>query len=134
MVVIDSINGYLHAMPQEHHLLLQLHELLAYLSSMGVITILVSAQLGLIGTMTSSVDISYLADSVVLLRYYEGEGEIRQVISVLKKRTGNHERTIRPLKMTGKGLNIGEPMRGYRGVLTGVPQERPTAAGTGQVA
>lgn len=130
VVVIDSLNGYLNAMPEEQHMMLQLHELLAYLASMDVITVMVSAQLGLIGTMTSSVDVSYLADSVVLLRYFEAGGEVRQAISVLKKRTGGHERTIRPLQLTSHGFRIGEPLRDFRGVLTGVPQER-TAADTG---
>ncbi len=124
VVVIDSLNGYLNAMPEENHMLLQLHELLAYLASKGVVTLLVSAQLGLIGSMTSSVDVSYLADSVVLLRYFEADGEVRQAISVLKKRTGNHERTIRPLRLTSSGPEIGEPLRNFRGVLTGVPHER----------
>ena len=124
VVIIDSLNGYLNAMPGEQHMLLQLHDLLAYLGSLGVITILVSAQLGLIGSMSSAVDVSYLADSVVLLRYYEAEGEVRQAISVLKQRTGAHERTIRPFAMSSKGFEIGEPLRELRGVLTGVPQER----------
>ncbi|MES2857874.1 MAG: ATPase domain-containing protein [Pseudomonadota bacterium] len=132
VVVIDSLNGYLNAMPQENHMLLQLHELLAYLGSMGVVTILVSAQLGLIGSMTSSVDVSYLADSVVLLRYFEAQGEIRRAISVLKKRTGNHERTIRPMHASSRGLSIGEPLREFRGVLTGVPQELEAAPGNGE--
>lgn len=124
VVVIDSLNGYLNAMPGEQHMLLQLHDLLAYLGSLGVITILVSAQLGLIGTMSNRVDVSYLADSVVLLRYYEAEGEVRQALSVLKQRTGAHERTIRPFGMTPHGFEIGEPLRELRGVLTGVPMER----------
>jgi circadian clock protein KaiC len=96
---------------------------------MEVITILVSAQLGLIGTMTNSVDVSYLADSVVLLRYFEAAGEVKQAISVLKKRTGGHERTIRPMEITSGGLVIGEPLRELRGVLTGVPQERGPGSG-----
>ena len=124
VVVIDSLNGYLNAMPGEQHMLLQLHDLLAYLGSLGVITILVSAQLGLIGAMSNRIDVSYLADSVVLLRYYEAEGEVRQAISVLKQRTGAHERTIRPFAMSSDGFDIGEPLRELRGVLTGVPQER----------
>ena len=127
VVVIDSLNGYLNAMPEEHYMLLQLHELLAFLASKGVVTLLVSAQLGLIGSMTSSVDVSYLADSVVLLRYFEADGEVRQAVSVLKKRTGDHERTIRPLRLTPGGPQIGEPLRNFRGVLTGVPQERMQA-------
>lgn len=130
VVVIDSLNGYLNAMPEEQHMMLQLHELLAYLASMDVVTIMVSAQLGLIGSMTSSVDVSYLADSVVLLRYFEAAGEVKQAVSVLKKRTGGHERTIRPMRLTDTGFRIGEPLRDFRGVLTGVPQER-TPAGSG---
>jgi circadian clock protein KaiC len=124
VVVIDSLNGYLNAMPGEQHMLLQLHDLLAYLASLGIITILVSAQLGLIGSMSNRVDVSYLADAVVLLRYYEAEGEVKQALSVLKQRTGAHERTIRPFRMTSHGFEIGEPLRELRGVLTGVPQER----------
>ena len=134
VVVIDSLNGYLNAMPEEQHMLLQLHELLAYLGSMNVVTILVSAQLGLIGSMVNSVDVSYLADSVVLLRYFEAAGEVKQAISVLKKRTGGHERTIRPMQITAQGFVIGEPLRDFRGVLTGVPQERGAAAGGGGAA
>ncbi|MGO4550423.1 ATPase domain-containing protein [Lysobacter sp. 2RAF19] len=124
VVVIDSLNGYLNAMPGEQHMLLQLHDLLAYLGSLGVITLLISAQLGLIGTMSNRVDVSYLADGVVLLRYYEADGEVRQAISVLKQRTGWHERTIRPFRMSSHGFEIGAPLRELRGVLTGVPQER----------
>ena len=105
-------------------MLLQLHDLLAYLGSLGVITLLISAQLGLIGAMSNRVDVSYLADGVVLLRYYEAEGEVKQAISVLKQRTGEHERTIRPFSMSSRGFDIGEPLRELRGVLTGVPQER----------
>ncbi|KGQ18210.1 Circadian clock protein KaiC [Lysobacter dokdonensis DS-58] len=130
VVVIDSLNGYLNAMPGEQHMLLQLHDLLAYLGSLGIITLLVSAQLGLIGTMSNRVDVSYLADGVVLLRYYEAEGEVRQAISVLKQRTGEHERTIRPFRMSSRGFEIGEPLRELRGVLTGVPQERTPAPDT----
>lgn len=124
MVVIDSLNGYLNATPEERFMLIQLHELLSYLAHHGVITILVSAQQGLIGTMTNAFDISYLADAVVLLRYFETQGEVRQAISVLKKRTGGHERTIRPFEITPNGLVIGEPLRHFRGVLTGVPHDR----------
>jgi len=130
VVVIDSLNGYLNAMPGEQHMLLQLHDLLAYLGSLGVITLLVSAQLGLIGTMSNRVDVSYLADGVVLLRYYEAEGEVKQAIAVLKQRTGEHERTIRPFSMSASGFEIGEPLRDMRGVLTGVPQERTPSTET----
>ena len=123
LVVIDSLNGFVNAMPEEHFVIIQLHELLAYLGQLGVVTILLNAQQGLIGQMTTSVDVSYLADTVILFRYYETRGEVRQALSVLKKRTGPHERTIRELRITSRGLEIGEPLRQFRGVLTGVPHE-----------
>ena len=129
MVVIDSLNGFVNAMPEEQFVIIQLHELLAYLCQLGVVTILINAQQGLIGQMTSNVDISYLADTVILFRYYETRGEVRQAISVLKKRTGPHERTIRELGITSHGLEIGEPLRKFRGVLTGVPHESGDASG-----
>lgn len=122
MVVIDSLNGYLNAMPGEQHLIVQLHELLMFLGQRNVATLLVSAQTGLIGThMSAPVDATYLADSVVLLRYYELRGEMRQAISVVKKRGGRHERTIREFRLDSGGIVIGEPLRSFRGVLTGVP-------------
>jgi circadian clock protein KaiC len=122
VVVIDSLNGYLNAMPDERFLIVQLHELLTYLGQNGVATMLVGAQHGLIGMqMQTPVDASYLADAVVLLRYYEFDGEVRQAISVLKKRGGAHERTIRALSLTSKGVVVGEPLRGFRGILTGIP-------------
>jgi len=126
IVVIDSLNGYLNAMPDEKFLIIQLHELLTYLGQHGVATVLVAAQHGLMGaSMTAPVDASYLADSVVLLRYFEAEGEVRQAISVVKMRGGEHERTIRELSMKGGRINLGEPLRDYRGVFTGVPEKRP---------
>lgn len=128
VIVIDSLNGYLNAMPEERFMITQLHELLAYLGQLGVVTILVSAQRGLVGHMTNNFDVSYLADGVILLRYFEARGEVRQAISVLKKRTGAHERTIRELSINEHGLSIGEPLRDLRGVLTGVPHERADAA------
>jgi circadian clock protein KaiC len=122
VVVIDSLNGYLNAMPAERHLIMQLHELLMYLGQMGVATILVGAHQGLIGTaITTPVDASYLADAVVLMRYFEHRGEVRQAISVMKKRGGRHERTLREFKLDG-GITVGEPLREFRGVLTGVPE------------
>ena len=122
IVVIDSLNGYLNAMPGERFLIIQLHELLTYLGKAGVATLLVAAHQGLIGShMTSPVDASYLADAVVLLRYFETNGEVRQAISVVKKRGGAHERTIRDFKLTARGVQIGEPLRKFRGVLTGTP-------------
>jgi len=121
LVVIDSLNGYLNSMPDEKFLVVQLHELLTYLGQQGVATILVSAQHGMISSqMSSPVDASYLADSVVLMRYFEAEGEVRQAISVVKKRGGRHERAIRDFTL-GPGIQVGEPLRDYRGVLTGVP-------------
>ncbi|HUQ25590.1 MAG TPA: ATPase domain-containing protein [Burkholderiales bacterium] len=125
IVVIDSLNGYLNSMPDEKFLIIQLHELLTYLGQSGVASILVSAQHGLLGaSMAAPVDASYLADTVVLLRYFEAEGEVRQALSVVKMRGGEHERTIRDFSMKGGRITIGEPLRQYRGVLTGIPQRR----------
>jgi circadian clock protein KaiC len=133
MIVIDSLNGYLNAMPEERFLTIQLHEILSYLGQQGVATILVGAHQGIVGgPMISPVDASYLADAVVLLRYYEAEGEVRQAISVVKKRGGLHERTIREFELTENGIFIGEPLRKFRGVLTGVPI--PLGGGTGEEA
>ncbi len=122
VVVIDSLNGYLNAIPDERFLIVQLHELLTFLGQAGVATLLVGAHHGLIGTqMQAPVDASYLADAVVLLRYFEFKGEVCQAISVMKKRGSAHERTIRAFSMDATGLHIGEPLRGFRGILTGVP-------------
>ena len=121
VVVIDSVNGYLMATPQERFLTMQFHELLGYLNSKGVVSILVVGQYGLIGNMQSPIDMSYLADTVVLLRYFEAGGEVRQAISVLKKRTGKHERTIREFRIDEGGIRIGQPLSDFHGVLSGVP-------------
>jgi circadian clock protein KaiC len=122
VIVIDSLNGYLNAIPDERFLIVQLHELLTYLGQAGVATLLVGAHHGMIGTqMQSPVDASYLADAIVLLRYFEAEGEVRQAISVMKKRGGSHERTIRAFRMDSRGVHVGEPLRAFRGILTGVP-------------
>ncbi|MGA9959737.1 MAG: ATPase domain-containing protein [Acidobacteriaceae bacterium] len=121
VVVIDSLNGFLTSMPGEHDLTLHLHELLAFLNQKGVVTFLIFTQHGLIGTMQSEIDVSYLSDTVVLLRYYEAEGEIRQMISVVKQRIGQHERSLRELRMSNRGVEIGEPLTSFQGVLTGVP-------------
>jgi circadian clock protein KaiC len=122
VIVIDSLNGYLNAAPEERFLTIQLHELLSYLGQLGVATMIVGAQHGLIGShMSSPVDASYLADAVVLLRFYETHGEVRQAISVVKKRGSAHERTIRDFRLTSGGIHVGEPLRRFRGVLTGVP-------------
>ena len=117
LVLLDSLNGYLHAMPGELYLLNQLHELASFLNQRGVLTILILAQHGLVETQTS-LDVSYLADTVVLLRYFECEGAVRQALSILKKRTGHHEKTIREFKLEpGKGLRIGRPLTQFQGVL-----------------
>jgi len=122
VVVIDSLNGYLNAMPNERFLIVHLHELLTYLGKHGVATLLVGAQHGLIGSqMQSPVDASYLADAVILMRYFELNGEVCQAISVIKKRGGAHERTIRGFTMNDKGLTVGPALRQFRGILTGVP-------------
>jgi circadian clock protein KaiC len=122
IVVIDSLNGYMNAMPGERFLAVQLHELLMYLNQQGVATLLIGAHQGLIGTnMVTPVDASYLADAVILLRYFEARGEVRQAISVVKKRGGDHERTIREFTLSGGRITIGRPLREFRGVLTGVP-------------
>jgi circadian clock protein KaiC len=122
VIVIDSLNGYMNAMPDERFLIVHLHELLTFLGQAGVATLLVGAHSGLIGAqMLAPVDASYLADAVVLLRYYEAEGEVRQAVSVVKKRRGAHERTIRGFVLSGHGIQIGPPLRNYRGILTGVP-------------
>jgi circadian clock protein KaiC len=122
IVVIDSLNGYLNAMPEERFLIIQLHELLTYLGQQGVATLLIGAHQGLIGSpMITPVDASYLADAVILMRYYEIRGEVRQAISVVKKRGGAHERTIREFRLGSGGISVGEPLRDFRGVLTGVP-------------
>ncbi len=122
LVVIDSLNGYLQAMPDERFLTAQMHELLTFLNQQGVVTILVMAQHGFLGSMSSPVDVSYLADTVVLLRYFEAAGAIRRAISVVKKRTGRHEDTIREMRLSAsRGVEVGEPLTAFRGVLTGVP-------------
>jgi len=124
IVVIDSLNGYLNSMPDEKFLVVQLHELLTYLGQLGVASVLVSTQTGLLGThMSSPVDASYLADAVVLLRYFEADGEVRQAISAVKVRGGDHERSIRDFTMKGGRIRIGEPLRDYRGVLSGIPEK-----------
>jgi circadian clock protein KaiC len=121
VVVIDSLNGFLMSMPGERDLTLHLHELLAFLNQKGVVTFLIFTQHGLVGGMQTEVDVSYLSDTVVLLRYFEAAGEIRQVISVIKQRVGQHERTLRELRMSPRGVEIGEPLSSFKGVLTGIP-------------
>ena len=126
MIVIDSLNGYLNAMPGERYLTIHLHEMLMYLGEKGVATMLIGAHQGLIGAaMQTPIDASYLADAVILMRYFESRGEVRQAISIVKKRGGEHERTIREFAMEQGGIRVGEPLREFRGVLTGVPVYDP---------
>jgi len=123
MIVIDSLNGYLSAMPQEKHLLLQMHELLAFLNQSGVTTFLINPQFGLVGSMdTGQLNVSYIADAVILFRFFEAQGRIRKAISVIKNRSGKHEDTIRELYIDSHGLRVGEPLANFRGVLTGTPE------------
>ena len=123
IVVIDSLNGLMNSMSEEQALSVQLHELLAYLNQVGVASFLVLAQYGLLGgTMTSPADVSYLADNVLLLRYFEASGEVRQAVSVVKRRSGPHERSIREMQMSTGKLIIGAPLKNFVGVLTGTPE------------
>jgi circadian clock protein KaiC len=123
LIVIDSINGYLQSMPEERLLPIQVHELLSYLATQGVTTIMTLVQRGVFGSpVDEAAEVSYLADTVLLLRYFEMHGSVRQAISVVKKRTGNHERSIRECRVERGGLKVGEPLSEFQGVLTGVPQ------------
>lgn len=125
LIVIDSLNGYLNSMPDEKFLIVQLHELLTYLGQQGIATILIATQAGIIGShMAAPIDASYLSDAVILLRYFEEDGEVKQAISAVKMRGSDHERTIREFVMRGGRMWVGEPLRGYRGVFTGVPEKR----------
>ena len=122
-VVLDSLNGYLQSMPGEQFLAVHLHELLAYLSNRGVLTLMILAQAGTLGSpLQSAVDVSYLADNILLLRYFENQGEVRQAISTIKRRSGSHEHTIRELKLGPDRIRIGGPLRDFQGVLTGTPK------------
>jgi circadian clock protein KaiC len=121
MLIIDSLNGYSKAMQEGNILDLQLHETLTYLGQLGVVTIMILAQGGFLNELRSPVDLTYLADTVIILRHFEAGGSIRQAISVAKKRSGGHERTIREFKVTAKGLWVGEPLLQFRGVLSGIP-------------
>lgn len=123
IIVFDSLNGYLRAMSEERHVAMQLRELLTFLGVAGVTTLLTLAQRGMLEPVASTgIDMSYFADVVVVLRYFEARGQIRQALSVLKKRIGGHERTIRELRIDGRGVRIGEPLSDFSGVLTGVPE------------
>lgn len=121
IVVIDSLNAYLQSMPNEQFLILQMHELLSYLGQRGIVTILILGMHGIMGDVRADVDLSYLADTAIQLRYFEAFGEVRQAISVIKTRTAQHERTIREFRIDSSGLTFGEPLKDFHGVLTGVP-------------
>jgi len=121
VIVIDSLNGYLNAMPDERFLLLQMHELLSYLGQQGVLTILILAQHGLVGPMDTPLDISYLSDAVLMLRYFELAGTVRRALSVVKKRSGNHEHSIREFRLSGAGISLGPPLKEFSGIFSGTP-------------
>lgn len=121
VVIIDSLNGYLNAMPDERFLILQMHELLSYLAQQGVLTILILAQHGLVGPMESPLDISYLSDAVIMLRYFEMNGTVRRALSVVKKRSGHHEHTIREFRLSSAGIKLGPPLRDFSGIFSGNP-------------
>jgi circadian clock protein KaiC len=122
LIVIDSLNGFLQSMPGEQYLALHLHELLTYLNHKGVVTLMVLAQAGLVGSnVQTPADVSYLADNILVLRYFEAQGEVRQAISMIKKRSGPHEHTIRELRLGPDGIWVGEPLTSFHGVLTGIP-------------
>jgi circadian clock protein KaiC len=128
LIVIDSLNGYLNAMPGEKYLNNQLHELTSYLNQQGVLTILVMAQHGMVAALEAPVDLSYLCDTVINMRYFETAGEVKQSMAVIKKRSGHHERTIREFTLAGgHGVRIGRPLKDFQGILTGAPKFDGTA-------
>ncbi|HYW15207.1 MAG TPA: ATPase domain-containing protein, partial [Allosphingosinicella sp.] len=118
----DSLNGYRASMPEEQALILHMHELLQFLNRQGTSTFLTVAQHGLVGDMKAPVDVTYLADTVILLRYFEAAGRVRRAISVIKKRTGAHEDTIREYRIGEAGITLGSPLDGFQGVLRGIPE------------
>jgi circadian clock protein KaiC len=133
IIVIDSLNGYLNAMPDERFLILQMHELLSYLAQQGVLTILILAQHGLMGPTDDNLDISYLSDAVLMLRYFELGGTVRRALSVVKKRSGNHEHTIREFRLTGSGIKLGPPLKDFTGIFSGTPRYTGPAMAEGTV-
>jgi circadian clock protein KaiC len=121
VVVIDSLNGYLNAMPEARYLTTHLHEVLTYLGQRGVITFLVGVQQGIVGAMTTGIDVSYMADNVLILRYFEARGSVQKAISVFKKRGSAHETTLRRFNITRTGIEVGPVLDTFQGILTGVP-------------
>lgn len=131
-VLIDSLNGFLQSMPGEQFLALHLHELLTYLNNRGTLTLLVLAQMGLVGTaMQTPIDVSYLADNILVLRYFETTGEVRQAISMMKKRSGGHERSIRELRLADNSIRVGKPLTDFQGILSGTPTSLAPPTGRG---
>jgi circadian clock protein KaiC len=131
VIVIDSITGYFNAMPEARFLSLQMHELLSYLAERGVATLMTMAQTGMLGTqMTAPVDMSYLADAVVVMRYFEASGHLEKAVSVLKKRSGPHENTIRSISFGSNGIQVGEALVNLHGVLSGIPRQLVHAEGS----
>jgi circadian clock protein KaiC len=121
VVIIDTLNGLLNAMPDERHIILQVHELLTFLNQAGILTILIVAQHGMVGTMQNPLDLSYISDTVLLLRFFEAHGQIRKAISVMKKRVGSHQSSIREFRLSNAGLEVGQPLSEFQGIMTGVP-------------
>ena len=121
IVVIDSLTGYLNAMSEEQYLVLQMHEILTYLNQKGVVTMLLLATHGLIGQTSAPIDMTYLCDAIMLLRFFESGGRLRRAISVVKKRAGQHEDSIREFRISGDGVAVGDPLDQFRGILTGAP-------------
>ncbi|MBA1277268.1 ATPase domain-containing protein [Stutzerimonas stutzeri] len=122
LVLLDSLNGYLNAMPDGRFLILQMHELLSYLGQQGVMSVMVLAQHGLVGPMETPVDISYLSDAVIMLRYFEHAGVVRRALSVVKKRSGRHENTIREFQLGDSGIKVGPPLSNFSGIFSGTPE------------
>jgi len=132
VVLIDSLNGFLQAMPGEHFLALHLHELLTYLNNRGVLTIMVLAQMGLVGSaMQTPIDVSYLADNILVFRYFEAGGEVRQALSMMKKRSGGDERSIRELRLGPNTIRVGAPLSNFQGILSGSPTPIAPLVGKG---
>jgi circadian clock protein KaiC len=123
-VVIDSLNAYLQAMPGDKHLMLQMHEILTYLNQRGIVTMLILAQHGVLGDMRSDVDLSYLSDGILLYRFFEARGSLLKAVSVVKSRTSAHELTIREFRLTSDGIQVGQALADFEGVLTGVATYR----------
>ena len=134
LFVIDSLNGYLTAMPDEKHLAMHMHELLSYLSNRGVATLLTLNQQGIVGESAAPLDVTYLADAAILMRYFESDAQIRRALSVVKRRMGSHQASIHEMFIASPGVRLGQQLTGYRGVLSGLPEARGAGeggAGTG---